>query len=140
MTDATQPLGEYFAALDRLKAGKPRRVPKGARITNDAVSLEAGRGKGSIKKSRAVFTDLIRSIDEAAAEQASPKNKERDRLLRVKSDVGDLRKQLEAALAREVSLLKELYETRKQLAKLTGDRVVPIRARSTATGKEAGDA
>lgn len=54
MTQPVQPLAEYFAALERLKAGKPRIVPKGSRITNDAISLEAGRGKGSIKKSRGV--------------------------------------------------------------------------------------
>lgn len=128
MTDTTQSLDAYFAALERLKAGKPLHVSPGTRITNDAVSLEAGRGKGSIKKSRAVFADLIQAIDEAAAEQSRPKSKERDKLLRSKTEAEDLRKQLEAALAREVSLLKELYETRKQLAKLTGDKVVPLRA------------
>jgi hypothetical protein len=30
-------------------------------------------------------------------------------------------------LAREVSLLKELYDVKKELARLTGDSVVPIR-------------
>lgn len=127
MTTKNNSLQDYFEALERLKAGKPLHVPKGTRITNDAVSQEAQRGKGSIKKSRAVFADLIRAIDEAAAEQANPKAQERDRLLRAKSEVGSLRGQLEAALAREVSLLKELFETRQKLAKLTGEKVVPIR-------------
>lgn len=137
MTDTTQSLDAYFAALERLKAGKPLHVPPGTRITNDAVSLEAGRGKGSIKKSRAVFADLIQAIDEAATEQSRPKSKERDKLLRSKSEAEALRKQLEAALAREVSLLKELYETRKQLAMLTGDKVIPLRARTVSAAKEA---
>lgn len=133
-TATAQPLDDYFKALERLKAGNPLHVPKGSRITNDTVSLEAGRGKGSIKKSRAAFADIILAIEEAATEQADPKNRERDKLLRTKGEAGSLRKQLEAALAREVSLLKELYETRKQLAKLTGEKVVPLRAR---TGRSA---
>jgi Rad3-related DNA helicase len=135
MTTTTSPLQDYFDALERLKAGKPLHVPKGARITNDAVSQEAQRGKGSIKKSRAVFSDLIQAIDEAAAEQASPRAQERDRLLRAKSEAGSLREQLEAALAREVSLLKELFETRRKLAKLTGENVVPIRGTPSTKSK-----
>jgi len=40
------------------------------------------------------------------------------------------RRELEAALAREVSLLKELYEIRKQLAQLTGVKVLPLRVKT----------
>ncbi|SPD37126.1 conserved protein of unknown function (plasmid) [Cupriavidus taiwanensis] len=66
-------LTDYFLALERLKKGQPQVVPKGTKITNDAVSLEAGRGKGTIKKSRAIFADLIKAIEEAAAERPDPK-------------------------------------------------------------------
>jgi hypothetical protein len=38
-------LEPYYQALARLKAGKPQMVAKGTKITNDAVSLEAGRKK-----------------------------------------------------------------------------------------------
>ena len=123
------PLDDYFAALDRLKKGRPTVVPKGTKITNDAVAQEAGRGKGSIKKSRLIFADLIKAIDEAAAEQAQPKNEEKARLQKAKSSADQYRRDLEAALSREVSLLKELYETKKLLAKLTGKKVIPIRGR-----------
>ena len=61
-------LNVYFEALERLKKGRPTSVPKGTRITNDAVAIEAGRGKGSIKKSRAVFRALIEAIAQAAEE------------------------------------------------------------------------
>lgn len=118
---------DYFGALDRLKKGRPTVVPKGTKITNDAVALEAGRGKGSIKKSRPVYADLIKAIDDAAAEQSQPKNEEKMRLAKAKSSVAHYRRELEAALAREVSLLKELYETKKLFAKLTGEKVIPIR-------------
>ncbi len=46
-------LQDYFDALERLKTGKPVNVPKGTKITNDSVSLEAGRKKGTIKKIQA---------------------------------------------------------------------------------------
>lgn len=124
---AKQSLDEYFQALERLKNGHPRLVEKGAKITNDAVSLEAGRKKGSIKKSRPLFDELIEAIDAAAVEQASPRQEQGNRLNKIKQTAETLRVQLDAALARELSLLAELYETKKKLERLTGENVLPIR-------------
>ncbi|SDJ55530.1 hypothetical protein SAMN04487926_16229 [Paraburkholderia steynii] len=70
----TSALTDYFEALERLKTGVPRVVPQGTRITNDAVSLEAGRGKGTIKKSRPVFADLIKAIEEATVVRSDPQD------------------------------------------------------------------
>src|ERR1700692_80907 len=117
---ATQPYKEYYAALERLKAGRPTVVPKGSKISKDAGSVEAGRGKGSIKKSRDVFTDLIGAITLAAAEQSKPAFEQKAKLAKTRGVAEQYRCDLEAALAREVSLLKELYEVRKRLAQLTG--------------------
>lgn len=127
----TQPLADYFAALDRLKNGRTINVPKNTKITNDAVSLEAGRGKGSIKKSRHIFIDLIQAIDSAAAEQSKVTSLQKAQLDKAKISVNQYRVELEAALAREVSLLYELYEVKKQLAKITGENVLPIRPAKT---------
>lgn len=117
----------YNESLDRLVAGKPTKVMKGARINNDTVSIEAGRGKGSIKKSRRGYAELIARIDAAAAEQAKPKRNAADRAQRMNSQVRDLEEKLDAALSREMSLVYELLAARKLIAKLTGDKVVPIR-------------
>lgn len=125
-----QPLDDYFEALNRLKAGTPLRVPADSRITNDAVALEAGRGKGSIKKSRPIFADLIAAIDAAAGEQVQVVNKDKTALEKAKQKTAEARQALDAALAREVSLLNELYELKKQLAALTGGNVLPIRAKT----------
>lgn len=122
----SEPLAEYFEALERLKKGRPIVLEKGAKITNDAVSLEAGRKKGSIKKSRDLYRDLIAAIDIAAADQAGPKNEQIERLNKTKQTAGDLREQLDSSLAREISLLAELYETKKKLVRLTGGNVLPI--------------
>lgn len=120
-------LDEYYSALDRLKSGKPQIVSKGTRITNDAVSLEAGRGKGSIKKSRIMFNDLIATIKKAADEQSQPDRQYKDKLDKTKANAEQYRRELEAALAREVSLLKQLYDLKKQMALLNNQKVVPIR-------------
>ena len=122
-----QPLEEYFAALERLKTGRPKVLPRGSKITNDAVSVEAGRGKGSIKKSRGMFADLIGAIALAAAERSRPVVQQKQRLAKTRGEAEQYRRDLEAALAREVSLLKELYEVKKRLARLTGHKIIPIR-------------
>ena len=66
------PMKEYYDALERLKINKPIFVPIGTKITKDAVSLEAGRKKGTIKKSRPQFEELIAEIEEAANKQKAP--------------------------------------------------------------------
>ncbi|MDQ9169230.1 hypothetical protein Q8A64_02275 [Oxalobacteraceae bacterium R-40] len=122
------PLRVYFEALERLKRGQPNIVPRGTKITNDAVSLEAGRKKGSIKKSREQFADLIAAISAAAADQVRPQMEQAEKMSKARQAAGNLRGQLDAALERELSLLVELYEMKKKLAKLTGENVLPIRS------------
>lgn len=117
MSDA---LNGYFEALARLQKRK-------ARINNDTVALEAGRKKGSIKKSRAVFSDLILAIDAAAATLSKPSDDASDRLLKVKQSAKTAQERLDAALKRELSLLHELYELKRKLSALTGKNVLPIR-------------
>lgn len=122
---------EYFEALERLKRGKPVNVPTGTKITNDSVSLEAGRKKGTIKKSRPVFSDLIEAIDEAAKAEAKPDDEMRARLDEAKAQSERYRVLWEKALAREVSLVKQLWDERetwnKERTALTGGKVSPIR-------------
>ncbi|MBS1131994.1 MAG: hypothetical protein H6R16_2996 [Proteobacteria bacterium] len=128
-----QPLDDYFEALLRLKSGKSLRVPKNTKITNDAVALEAGRGKGSIKKSRPIFADLIQAIDAAATEQRKGEGLQKERLDKAKKSANYYRCELEAALAREISLLYELYQMKKELARLTGANVLPLRPSKAST-------
>ena len=52
-------LQEYFEALERLKSNNPINVLKNSKINNDSVALEAGRKRGSIKKSREIFAELM---------------------------------------------------------------------------------
>lgn len=111
-------LSDYFAALERLKADKPINVPKGTKITNDAVALEAGRGKGSIKKSRLIFADLVAAIKEAAAAQASPRNELKHRFEKAKGEAQTYRMLYEEGLVRELSLLHEIADLKVEIKRL----------------------
>lgn len=123
----TNSLIDYWDALERLKRNKPERTARGAKITNDTVSLEAGRGKGSIKKSRDGFSALILAIDEAAATQAAAENVDQVKLDKAKASATNYRAEWEAAVSRELSLVHEVYSLKKQLAALTGGNVLPLR-------------
>ncbi|MBD9503302.1 hypothetical protein IB256_21110 [Pseudomonas sp. PDM17] len=107
-------LDEYFDALNRLIAGAPARLSSDAKINKDNVALEAGRGRGSIKKSRPVFYDLIEAIEKAAKEKLDrgilPDGK-------AKEDLEFYKSEYEKALARELSLVVEVIDLRRQLAK-----------------------
>ena len=126
-------LQDYRDALARLIRGKPENVPKGTKITNDSVSLEAGRKKGTIKRSRPIFKDLIDDIKAAAAEQLKPEDAQKARIDQLKAEVSKYRTLWEEALTREVSLVKQLWDERqewsKKEAELTGEKVVTINAR-----------
>lgn len=126
-------LNDYFEALERLKRGNPVNVPKGTKITNDSVSLEAGRKKGTIKKSRPMFRDLIAAIDTAGAENARPVNESKTRLAEAKAEAKKYRELWEQSLGREVSLVKQLWDERQawanEKAALTGGKVTSILGR-----------
>jgi uncharacterized protein (UPF0335 family) len=116
----SESLVEYFAALERLKKRK-------AKINNDTVSVEAGRKKGSIKKSRPQFATLIAAIDEAAADASVERNEPNLRLERVREEKKSLQQQLDEALEREICLLKEVFDLKQELVQLRGGSVLPIR-------------
>lgn len=120
MTQPSQAFAEYFEALARLKAGRPVNVMKGTKITNDAVALEARRGKGSIKKSRPAFLALIQAIDAAAAEQAnsSPEKQQKAQLQKIKGAAHQYRNDLDAVTSSLVARLYEVYELKKKVHEL----------------------
>lgn len=116
-------LNVYFEALERLKKGRPTCISRGSRITNDAVAIEAGRGKGSIKKSRPIFKALIEEIAQAAEEQAKSTDKTTEQLISAKAEAKKYRKLWEEALEREVSLLREVYTLKTE----RGENVIHLR-------------
>ena len=116
---AKSQVGKYFEALARLKA-------RGEPINNDAVALEAGSGRGSLKKSRPGYADLIAAIAQAALEQKQTMASS-DPVPLLRQQLSALQARLDNALEREVCLLNEVYHLREENHQLKQGRlsVVP---------------
>lgn len=110
---------KYYAALRRL-------VDRGEPINNDTVALEAGSGRGSIKRSRPAYSDLIKAIEAASAAQAE-RNATVDPLPALKEQLTSLGRRLDQALEREVCLLQEVYTLREELRQARSGRLTVIK-------------
>jgi len=117
-------IDEYWQALERLKKNAPVRLAKGTVINKDTVALEAGRKRGSIKKSRANFSDLINAIDNAAilAEKARPDIKYK--LANERAQKVNYRELYHQALNRELMLIERMAQLEKKLERFAN--VVPF--------------
>ena len=118
-------IADYRAALKRLIAGNPNIVPKGGKINNDTVALEAGRSRGSIKKSRPEFRALIDEIQEAAskARTSSPNDKLITASARIEgltSELSALKKEHAALLSKFLSTLHYNYQLQQEVKRLGG--------------------
>ncbi|KGG86580.1 hypothetical protein [Comamonas thiooxydans] len=97
---------KYFEALDRLRA-------RGMPINNDTVAIEAGSGRGSIKKSRLGHADLISAIEKSAQEQKREKLLP-DPIKSLQDQLKALKSLLDNSLERELCLLDEVYKLRDE--------------------------
>jgi len=104
-------INDYYSALERLVNNVPVIVPLGTKISYDAVSLEAGKSKGSIKKSRPIFTDIIKKIDDL---KKSRKDNEDVDVKKLRLEILELKNQLDISLAREICLIIELHQLKKE--------------------------
>ena len=107
---------EYFDALQRLVDNKPCVVSKGTKITKDSVSLEAGRSKGSIKKSRVEFSILITAIEKATREQRiTPLQKYKEIAIKSKASTEKYKQLFKEALNRELMLIDRVACLEKEV-------------------------
>ncbi|CAD9195815.1 hypothetical protein [Acinetobacter bohemicus] len=113
-------LNEYYAALERLKTNKPTLLTKNSAINNDTVALEAGRKRGSIKKSR--HAALVQAIEQAAQEAGqnvlSPTQQieqAKSKTKAVKTNYEQLQEDYEKLLEKCNSLLLENFELRQKV-------------------------
>ncbi len=103
-------LDDYYKALERLINNKPINVPKNTKINNDTVALEAGRKRGSIKKSREIFSDLISEIEKISQ---NDKNKDKEllnKLIKYKNKALEYKELYEESLNRELMLIERIKE------------------------------
>ncbi|GEM_PF-1493371 len=117
----TPTVKEYFAALERLKQNKPERIEKGSQINKDTVALEAGRKRGSIRN-RHGFETLIEAIETASAAPGNLATKRRIQdNPRQTAQIGMLKRDLDIARSRYMSLLYLNAEMAKTIRKLGGE-------------------
>ncbi|QHS14679.1 hypothetical protein [Shewanella sp. Arc9-LZ] len=109
-------LNDYFSALERLKNNVPNVLPKNSVINKDSVALEAGRKRGSLKKSRTIFADLITAIEVEAGKQVKTRRRSEHRLNKLGSEVNEYRALYEQGLARELSLIIEIRRLKEENA------------------------
>lgn len=120
-------LEDYRSALQRLIEGKTRIVPKGSSINKDTVALEAGRKRGSIKKSREEHVEIIFELEAAAAtqfERSKPTpnqeiKKQKNLKQAVKDELKSLKDDYELALNQIVSLAHENHLLKQRIKELS---------------------
>lgn len=113
-TMGSELIDEYFEALERLKNNTPIRIPKGSKINNDNVSLEAGRKKGTIKKSRPAFNELIEEIKKANEKDIKPILEAQDKADKYKEKFLRYKKLYEESINRELMYLEKIDKLERQ--------------------------
>lgn len=108
-------LNDYYHALDRLIENNPINVPKNSKINNDTVALEAGRKRGSIKKSRKMFLDLIEKIKNASHNDRTKEIELKYKIDKYKNKMNEYKELYEKSLNRELMLIERINELELQI-------------------------
>jgi hypothetical protein len=126
-------IDNYYAALERLLNNNPEVLKKGSyKINQDAVCIESGVKRGSIKPVRgSQYEALAEHIKEAAKKYESPltKAQETDRKLKKrKEQVDEYQQKYRAAVNRELMLIRRVKELEERVKVLEGNVVAKIRS------------
>lgn len=108
-------IDDYFEALARLKSNSPIRIPKDSKISNDNVSLEAGRKKGTIKKSRPIFDELITAINKTKKKDDALIIEAQTKLNKYKKELQQYKFFYEESINRELMYLEKIDKLEKTL-------------------------
>lgn len=116
-------LDDYNAAFLRLLENRPTRVPIGTKINNDTVALEAGRKRGSLKKSRIEHLPLIEKIRKATGESREDTSKLKAQVDKLKCSRNEYKEKYQLSLAREVMQLKRIADLENKLAEFSRQNI-----------------
>lgn len=112
----------FCEAFERLKRGKPERLPKGTPITQNNVAREAGRDPSALKKSR--YPGLIREIQHWAEQQPSEATPSpRQTILATRKRNRSLREKIEALKTERDLSMSLLVEADAKILDLTLENV-----------------
>ena len=98
---------DYYEAIERIKFDTTRVVPKGSKINNRTVALEAGRDPSSIRKDRGM-DDLIAFIKSSS--EPLKKKRQADKAEKLKAKIEDLQDMLDISHAKYLASMHVLLE------------------------------
>lgn len=108
-------------ALNRLIINTPIRVPKGSKINNDTVALEAGLKRGAVKRSRPELAELLDNIKEAEAKRLGKESSKKsskivmqNETLKLKQQLKQLQEKYDVQLSQINSLIFENYRLKRE--------------------------
>ena len=109
-------------ALNRLISNTPIRVPKGSKINNDTVALEAGLKRGAVKRSRPELAELLDDIKEAEAKRLGKEySKQNSKIvmqneaLKLKQQLKELQEKYDAQLSQINTLIFENHRLKREI-------------------------
>jgi len=116
-------------ALIRLVSNTPIRVPKGSKINNDTVALEAGLKRGAVKRSRPELAELLDNIKEAEAKRLGKEYSEKNskivmqhETLKLKQQFKELQEKYDVQLSQINSLIFENHRLKQELGQFKEER------------------
>jgi hypothetical protein len=118
---------DFRESFERLKWGKPERMPKGTRVSQNNVAKEAGRDPSALRKAR--FPSLIAEIQRWVKENPVDAPLSRRQILLAKRRQNrDLRKTIQEVSAERDSLGSKLNAANAKIVELT-DKVAELEAK-----------
>ncbi|WP_348751348.1 hypothetical protein [Pseudomonas rhodesiae] len=122
-------LGKIWAALRRIKAGKPLVVSPDDQLSYDLICLEAGFGRGYLKAGRPQHDEVRAAISEEMKLRGAQPRKlikatVKDVVKKKNAEISALKAKYELVLNREVMLIQHIYNLEEQLHKRGKPRLV----------------
>lgn len=123
---------DYIEALNRL-------VKRGVKPTLDAVAIEAGRKKGSIRRGLARHDEIVAAIERAAEKfgkeiEKSKEFQQATRIVKLKKERDQYKQWYDNLLANHLSVIYQLEEQRIEIMELKeklGEQVAEKKASGT---------
>jgi len=96
------------------------------KINKDTVSLEAGRKRGSIKKTREVFLELIEAIYKASEDKSKSTSQHIEQITKLKDKMNNFKHLYEEALNRELMYIERINELEKALKNISSNMRISV--------------
>jgi hypothetical protein len=103
---------------------KKKDIPIGYIEAKDIGALEAGRKRGSIKKSREVFLELIEAIKKASEDKSKNTSQHIEQITKIKDKMNNFKHLYEEALNRELMYIERINELEKALKNISSNKII----------------